>query len=512
MGLKRTIARNALWNWAGMGAGMVGGFVVLPFLVRTLGDTGYGLWIVIASFTGYFGLLDLGVRAAVGRNLAFHRAREDQAAVNGLLSTAIALLLVPATLGFLGTFLGQPLFFYLFEVPPELRAPVQATLCLVGLNLALYLLLSVFDATLWAWQRFDVLNAIDITVTGLRVGATFLLIRSSDSLVSLALITLSSTVLMGAAKAVVSFRLISGLRVGVRRVGRQPARQLFGYGFWNFLLSLGTLISSQIGPLIVGARLGLGLITPFTIATRLIGYAQALFMAGNGVLTPLATALHATEQHEQQRRLFLVGSRYSLVLAAGLMLYLICLGRAFITLWAGTHLAPAHDLVIILALGEVLPLSQGISQSLILAQGQHRGLALMGLVENGLVLLLAFGLVQPLGLTGMAVSLAIPAVLGRGLFRLVLACRCSQVPLSQFLRQALVPAVQVILIPGIFLSGLARWRQPQSWPELIIYTILYGLCLAAFCAAVFGGGREMLVRIGRRCQKLIMTGTPSHKA
>ena len=44
-----------------MATTMVAGFVTTPFLVRRLGDTNYGLWIVIASFTSYFGMLDLGV-------------------------------------------------------------------------------------------------------------------------------------------------------------------------------------------------------------------------------------------------------------------------------------------------------------------------------------------------------------------------------------------------------------------------------------------------------------------
>jgi O-antigen/teichoic acid export membrane protein len=499
MGLKRTIARNAIWNWAGMGAAMLGGFVVMPFLIRKLGDTGYGLWILISSFTGYFGLLDLGVRSAVGRNLAFHRARGDQPAVNALLSTACALLFVPALLTILGTALGQPLFLVLFpDIPPEMVPVVRLVLVLIGVNLALYLLLSVFDATLWACQRFDVLNAIDITVTVLRVGTTFLLIHDRESLIPLAVITLGSTLLMGGAKAVASFRLVAGLRIAPGCIGRQAAGQLFGYGFWNFLLSVGHLVTNQIGPLIIGARLGLSLITPFTIAARLIGYAQALFTAGHGVLTPLATSLHATQEHDRQRRLFLVGSRYSLVMAAGLMLYLIFLGRAFITLWAGPHQADAHNLVIILALGELLPLSQGISQSLLLAQGRHRGLALMGLVENGLVLVLTGCLVLPLGLTGIAMGLAIPALLGRGAFRMVLACRCSEVPLGQFLRQAVAPAAAAVVAPGFVLAVLAGWRLPRSWPELIGYSLLYGFCLVAACAAVFHDGRELLGQMGYR--------------
>ena len=70
-GLRHLVARNIVWNWAGMIFEMVAGFLLAPYLVRRLGVTTYGLWIVIGAFTGYFALLDLGLRGSVGRQLAY---------------------------------------------------------------------------------------------------------------------------------------------------------------------------------------------------------------------------------------------------------------------------------------------------------------------------------------------------------------------------------------------------------------------------------------------------------
>ena len=44
-----------------MAASLLVGFVVTPFLVQRLGQSTYGLWIVISSLTGYFAVLDLGI-------------------------------------------------------------------------------------------------------------------------------------------------------------------------------------------------------------------------------------------------------------------------------------------------------------------------------------------------------------------------------------------------------------------------------------------------------------------
>src|SRR5262249_6908099 len=158
MDIKRTVARNVLWNWAGYGVPMLAGFVVAPFLLHRLGETTYGLWILIASLSGYFGLLDLGMRGSVGRNIAFHRGKGDPEGVNAMLSTAAAVMCAAGALALLGTFGVLFLFFQLLDVPPGQADSVRLALLLVGLNLALWIPTNIFDATLWAYQRFDLIN------------------------------------------------------------------------------------------------------------------------------------------------------------------------------------------------------------------------------------------------------------------------------------------------------------------------------------------------------------------
>src|SRR5262249_49556845 len=74
-GTRRAVVRNAVWNCSGLIISMLVGFFIAPFLIHRLGDSTYGLWIIIGSLTSYFGVLDLGVRGSVGRNVALFRER-----------------------------------------------------------------------------------------------------------------------------------------------------------------------------------------------------------------------------------------------------------------------------------------------------------------------------------------------------------------------------------------------------------------------------------------------------
>jgi O-antigen/teichoic acid export membrane protein len=201
MSFQRSLARNVIWNWAGMVALMLAGFLVAPFLVHRLGETVYGLWILIASLTSYFGLFDLGVRGSVGRYIAFHRARDDRVRVNATLSTALTILCGTALAVLAGTFALSWLFFRIFDVPAAEVDETRLALLVVGVNLALTFPLNVFDATLWAFQRFDLLNAIDIPAVILRTALTFYFIGTGHGLVTLALVTLLTTVAGSLVKA-----------------------------------------------------------------------------------------------------------------------------------------------------------------------------------------------------------------------------------------------------------------------------------------------------------------------
>jgi O-antigen/teichoic acid export membrane protein len=42
-------------------------FFMMPFLVRNLGDRMYGIWTLVGSVLGYYGLIDIGLSSAVVR-------------------------------------------------------------------------------------------------------------------------------------------------------------------------------------------------------------------------------------------------------------------------------------------------------------------------------------------------------------------------------------------------------------------------------------------------------------
>jgi O-antigen/teichoic acid export membrane protein len=478
MSTKKIITRNVLWNCSGLAARMLVGFFIAPFLLHRLGASTYGLWIVIASLTSYFGVLDLGVRGSVGRNVALFRARGDLAGLNGIFSTAFFYLCAVAALSLVVTIGALYFFFWVVQVEPDQVQTARLALLLVGLSFALSLPLQAFDGILWAYQRFDLQNGIDIPTVLLRAGLTCYVVGAGHGLVGLAAITLLTSLAGLAVKSLLALRLEPDLRIGWTHVDRASSKGLFGYGVWYFMLSLVRTIAPPVNLLIVGSRLGIALVAPFNVVTGLIGYANQFLIAGTQVLTPLATALHARDDQERQRTLFIAGGRGCLALTLLLVSLFVFLGRPLIRLWMGPTMEYAFPLLLILSAGELLPMSQWITYSMILGKGRHRLLALASLLEiavsvGGALLLTTEGA----GLFGICLAMAIPAALARGICPLVLGCRLVGVAPASYLARAVLPSLTTAAGPVLLLGLATAWWTPSTWPEIflfgITYTILY---------------------------------------
>ena len=367
MSIKRDLGRNIAWSTAGTAVETLAGFLIMPLLIVRLGDATYGVWIVIGALTNYFGLLDLGVRSSIGRHVAFYYSKGNRSALNQTVSGGVAVLFVVGLTAMLLVLFGQSYFFELFDVEPSHVAEASLALKLVTLQFMFYVLSSVFDATLWGFQRFDLLSFVDIPAAIVRVVVTVIFVRSDNDLAVLAAITLGVTALGAVAKCLLSFRVNSHLRLGFRYLTKLSIQELLVFGRWNLIGSIARVSRRQLSPLLIGGMLGLAMVAPFSVAERLLATVSSVLASVTTVLTPFSTSLHATDQTERQRRLFILGGKLSCALASCLIGFLLILGGPFIALWIGSRFYEYSYLLAIICIGELLPCTQGVSCGVLLA-------------------------------------------------------------------------------------------------------------------------------------------------
>ena len=472
------IRRNAVWNCVGSLSDALIGFFMMPFVVHTLGDTTYGLWALIASMTGCFGFLDLGIRGALGRQLAFHLARRDVHNINATLNTALALLGEACLVALVGVLALQFLFFRLFEVPPDQVWTVRITLLLAGVNLALYFPISAFDATLWAAQRFDQLNQIDISVSLLKAVLMFLFLKSPATLICLPLISLAGLLVAASLKIAVTRTALDGLKVGVRYVSRRALGDIFGFGLWNFIVSVVRLIITRIPAVVIGSFIGPAAVTPYAIAEKLLNVATTLFSSATGVLTPKSAGYSALNDSTRQRFLFVQGGRLCWAMALFTGLGLCFFGQPFITAWLGPKYPQAPVYLAIIALGSIVPLSQSLTLCVLLGIARHQFLAVIAIGQSVLAIVLALLAATYGDARVVCAALAIVSTLA-GLATAWHGCRSLHMSLFAYARQAVVPALAACIVPGIVGAAMASQGASLFLYVFVLQIVIYLLLFAA---------------------------------
>src|ERR1700680_2152429 len=85
---KTQILKNVGSSWSALAPNVLVGIFLSPFILHRLGDAAYGIWVLIFSITGYYGLFDLGIRSSIIRYVAMYSTVAKNEELNRLINTA----------------------------------------------------------------------------------------------------------------------------------------------------------------------------------------------------------------------------------------------------------------------------------------------------------------------------------------------------------------------------------------------------------------------------------------
>ncbi len=475
------LIRNAMFRWIGLIAEVGVGLVTTPFLLHHLGQAAYGVWLVVASTTGVFGFLDLGLASAVTTHLAADLASGDREAARSTVANGLTIYLtIAAVVGscYLGlAWWGAPLFNW----GPDFAPVGRYLLIIMGLCVAASFFNNLFEGIVIAREQQHLVGLVEGCVALARLAALLVAVQIWGGLLAVGVAHALAT-LGGYAVMFMLGRRWLGLDKPARPgwSGRR-ARQMLVYGRDSLLISMGQRLRQDGPVLLTGSLAGPALVPFLGVGLRLLGYLINLVHLAVGVALPRFAVLESTRDRAQTRALLLRSSLYSSLLAAFMVLGAAFLAGPFIRLWLGAHFEPAVR-VIWLLLGPLgLYMALRPCEVLLYGIGRHRINGLLYLAETAIMAGLCLFTVKRWGPLGAAVSLGAALLLLRPWLLPAYSCRRIELGLGMFwmrgpARAALAAAAAALPLAGLF----AAWNV-QSWPGLAGA----GAALVAVCAPVF---------------------------
>lgn len=332
-----SLKRNVVANYAGYIWRTAINLVVVPVYVRLLGIEAYGLIGVFATLQLLLGLLDVGLRPAVGREMARAAAGVvDASGIRDLLRSveAISLLTALFTAGLIWAASG---WLSREWVQPDALDPdaIARAFVLMGVVTGLRFMEGLYIACLVGMQRQVLENGLSSTLATTRaVGAIIVLMFVSDSIQAFFLWQAAVSLLSASVLCVATYRY---LPAGSRRARFSwPAlRSVWRFAAGTLAIMVLSIILTQADKVLLSRMLPLETFGYYALAAVVAGALTSVAVPVITAFYPRFTHLVAARRDGDLRIAYHQASQCIAVVAGSMAITLIAFAEPLLLVWTG---------------------------------------------------------------------------------------------------------------------------------------------------------------------------------
>ena len=493
---KIRIIKNVSSNWLSLGVNVAVGFLLTPFVIHHLGDAANGIWVLIFSITGYYGIFDLGIRSAIIRYVSKFAATGEKEELAKVINTNLFLHTCTFVLSMLVTVVLSMYVDKIFKIPPELHSTARWLLLMTGASVAVGFPLSVMNGILEGLQRYYILSWTNIVSNIARAILIVVALEHGKGLLTIAAITVGLATLGSVFRAVLATR-ICPVPLGLRYVKWDTFSTVARYSGVTFVILIATRLKFRSDEIVIGTMMSAAAITYFNIGARIVDYAGMVVTALAQIFAPMASHSEATGDMNRLRKIFVGGNRLCAFTIFPICVTLIILGKSLIEVWVGKkYIATSYPVLVVMILPCTVLWAQGASARLLLGIGKHRTWAKVTFAEGVANIILSFILVRPWGIVGDAWGTAIPMFCSMILFMPRHVCRQLNIRLAAYVREAYVlPLLLCAPLAGVLLLMQRYWFVPHHYLQLGLQLLIGGVVYGAGLAWAYLSNRA--TQIGR---------------
>jgi O-antigen/teichoic acid export membrane protein len=470
-------------------AASAGVFLLLtPFVIARLGPDQYGIWVLVATATGIFGLFDVGAASALGRLVAHATARGDREAITSTVTTGVvfrgAQSIAVATAGWFVV----PLVAGHLSLPADLHADaIEALRAGIAMGVVVNVA-SAFNGVLIGFARMAPVAGINLGSPIVFALVALVVLVSGGNVVGLAIGQLVVQTLRLAALAAAARHAHGGRLVVAAAFRLASVRDLLKFGLPRQLSSISFNLAIQYERLLIGIFVGAAAAGRYGPAGFIVGGLAGLLLQAAMPLMPALTEIAVKRGAEGLATAYAKAIRYFSILSAAALGVLAATATPLVAAWLGPGFGATPRYIQLLAAGFLLRSIAEVGFSAVQAArrpGLESTAAAVAISVNVVVSLV---LVAALGAGGGAVGTAAALAVGALAFFGVLVRRDAD-GLGRAVREAIFPCASAaaLVAPFAVINAMALRHSNLGRPQLgliaaseaAIFLALYLLALRA---------------------------------
>ncbi len=494
-GKARKLMRGSMLGTANLFIRMGISLFMTPFMIAHFGDRQYGLWMLAASFTGFYGLFDFGLAGAVQRFFSRSVGTEERDEANTTFNTSLLIFsgLGIVTMLFTLALIGAaPLF---IDAQKDIRI-FRIVILLAGITMSLGFPMRSFWGVISSYLRYDLSVIIDFGNVIIKTGLIIAALMNGYGIITVAIINLVTDVLWYLTNAWIALHLAPYLRISRKYFNWTHLKNMFNYSMYSFLSQLASSVRGDLDNYVITAFVGLPMVTVYAIGFRLLKYSMSFSGKVVGMLTPVFSQFEGQGNFEAIKEKYFFVTKVSVALGVFVAGMLIGFAAPFIERWVGPGYDKAYWIVVALSIPYMFQIINSPGVQLAYGTSKHKFLALVNVGEAILNLVLSIILVQFYGILGVALGTAIPFIIHKAFIFPVYISKVVGFPVKRFysliIGRWLVACAAVFSIMVIVVKISVR----ESYASIILWggTAAVYYALAIFFLYFNQRERDMIVR------------------
>ena len=450
------------------------GLLYTPYMLRTMGQSEYGLYSLVASVISYLTILDLGIGNAIIRYTAKFRSegkQEEQYEMFGMFFVLYLFIgLIAIGVG-LGLYFNVDTMFGKTMTSLELDKARIMMLILI-FNLAFTFPMSIFGSIMTAYERFVFPRVVNIVRVILNTVIMVVLLRMGYRAITMVIVHTIFNVLT---LVINYFYCTKRLRIKMyfRKFKWGFLKEVAIYSFWILLNVLMDKIYWSTGQFVLGAVSGTIAVSVFAVAIQLESMYMQFSSAISSVFLPKVTAMVTKDSSDKELSdLFIRTGRIQFIVMSFILSGFIVFGDSFIRLWAGPEYSDSFIITLLFFVALMIPLIQNLGITILQAKNQMRFRSLLYMGIAAVALVLEIILSKKFGGIGCAAAIAGALILGQGIIMNIYYSRVQHIEISRFwleiLRMSIAPAC--VVASSILLM---KNFETSSWYSLVIGIVVF---------------------------------------
>lgn len=394
---------------------MISGVFLSAFLVRSLGDTEYGLYQTISSFVNYLVLLEFGTGAVITRNIAACRTQSDRVKIQKSISTVwaincilvVVILIVGAVFYcLLGTIYSKTLTI------DQIQYGRKIFLVVLGILVASFYM-STLNGVLLGFERYE----LQPIITTIRLFArVFLLVFAVLAFRKSIVIAYVDLVIAVAIDVFLIFYSHKNFKIKFNF-------KEFDWGIFRDSLPLATAIfiqalvnqaNSSVDKFVIGISLGPEEVTVYSVGLFVYSIFSSMTTIPITMYAPqvVKRIMEGMSPNDVSKQL-IQPSRLIVIIGGTVLFGFFSVGRQFVTLLYGASYVLAWEVALIIMFPMLINMSNGIMINILDATNKRLARSCVLLITTLANIVLTVIWINKYGVIGACVATAVCTLLGQ---------------------------------------------------------------------------------------------------